>query len=729
MVGLNILKQFGLLILLWNSRSLASNVIEFNLLLNKTKPGIVCITETWFRLTSSHNFKGYNLFRKDRFGSTGGGVAILVRQDIAVLPNNFTYYQDGYLEALVVTVDIDDKNCNICVAYNPTENITEMEFTHYFNGLGNNSIFCGDFNAHDPLWTNRIGRHNSNFSGTSLMSSYISSLGFNLLTTPGLKTCMSASTGLYSTIDLMFGSGLFNIADEVVAHSSIGSDHIPIFYCFEVNPSLILSKSPHSWKLGGIKWAKWRKDIETEYDHNKTYSIPEFSQMLIDVTLKNAPLKSSDIKPRFGKPFWSQQCSYMVALRRRARAQYIKSPSRATRSNFYKQAALTKRFLRKQKRQSWHNFCNSLDSTTPSKKVWNMFRKMEGKQNFDFQYPIVHNGLFMQNSNMIANVFANYYSTVSFNSTLEVTDPRIANLTITAALSITSNAPYNDDFNLEELHNAILSLNHDSATGPDNIHNKFFINLPQSLYIKLLETINASWGQGLIPDEHKQATLIPILKPGKDKHETASYRPIALLSCFSKLIERLVFNRLYAYLENNNLLNKNQCGFRRGHSCLDILAYLEHYIQLALRSQKVLLIIFCDIEKAFDSASHLNILCTLLNKGIRGRMFRWFFDFFHNRSFNVRINNFYSDKTQLHQGVPQGAILSPLLFSLILSDMPSLHDTHSLLYADDLSMFVIEDSLGAAVDKLQTSVTSTSLWLKDKALKLNPSKSNLMMFF
>ena len=84
-------------------------------------------------------------------------------------------------------------------------------------------------------------------------------------------------------------------------------------------------------------------------------------------------------------------------------------------------------------------------------------------------------------------------------------------------MSITSNAPYNDDFNLEELHNAILSLNHDSATGSDNIHNKFFINLPQSLYIKLLETINASWGQGLIPDEHKQATLIPILKPGKDK--------------------------------------------------------------------------------------------------------------------------------------------------------------------------------------------------------------------
>ena len=142
MASLDILKQFGLLILLWNSRSLASNIIEFNHLLNNTKPGVVCITETWFRATSSHNFKGYNLFRKDRFGSMGGGVAILVWQDIVVVPNNFTYYQDGYLEALVVTIDLKDRNCNICVAYNPTQNVTEMEFSHYFNGLGSNSIFA-----------------------------------------------------------------------------------------------------------------------------------------------------------------------------------------------------------------------------------------------------------------------------------------------------------------------------------------------------------------------------------------------------------------------------------------------------------------------------------------------------------------------------------------------------------------------------------------------------------
>ena len=245
---------------------------------------------------------------------------------------------------------------------------------------------------------------------------------------------------------------------------------------------------------------------------------------------------------------------------------------------------------------------------------------------------------------------------------------------------------------------------------------------------KLLETINFHWKNGLVPDFHKVATLIPILKPGKDKHYPSSYRPIALLSCFSKLVERLIFNRLYTYLENNNLINKHQCGFRKQHSCLDILIYLEHHIQIALRQKKILLIVFCDIEKAFDSASHTAILHALFNKGIRGRLLRWIADFFSNRSFNIRINNNLSENFPSIQGVPQGSILSPLLFTLLLSDLPTFNHTHSLMYADDLSLFVLEDSLDEATRKLQISLDNCSAWLKNHALALNPSKTQLMMF-
>ena len=181
-------------------------------------------------------------------------------------------------------------------------------------------------------------------------------------------------------------------------------------------------------------------------------------------------------------------------------------------------------------------------------------------------------------------------------------------------------------------------------------------------------------------------------------------------------------------MENNNLINRNQCGFRRNHSCTDILTYLEHFIQIALREQNVLLIVFCDIEKAFDSASHLVILNTLINKGIKGRMLRWISDFFSNRSYKIRIGNIYSDEFSSNQGVPQGAILSPLLFTLLLSELPNFKDTHTLMYADDISLFVMEDTIECALNKLQSSLSNCFSWLKDRALTLNPNKTQLMMF-
>ena len=125
---------------------------------------------------------------------------------------------------------------------------------------------------------------------------------------------------------------------------------------------------------------------------------------------------------------------------------------------------------------------------------------------------------------------------------------------------------------------------------------------------KLLQSINEIWRSGLIPDGFKLSTLIPILKPGKCSEAVESYRPIALLSCFGKLIEKMVHKRLYSLIENRNLIPPFQSGFRSQRSCTDILVYLEHHIQLALRTQKVLIIVFFDIEKAFDTASQCGMI-------------------------------------------------------------------------------------------------------------------------
>ena len=182
------------------------------------------------------------------------------------------------------------------------------------------------------------------------------------------------------------------------------------------------------------------------------------------------------------------------------------------------------------------------------------------------------------------------------------------------------------------------------------------------------------------------------------------------------------------FMENKNYLPFFQCGFRIKHSCLDAQIYLENYIQISLRKQKVLLIVFFDIQKAFDSSSHTSILFNLLHKGIKGKMFKWLHDFLSNRTFRVRIGRDYSDDFNINSGVPQGAVLSPLLFAILLSNPPSIPDVHTEMFADDLSLFSVADDIETATIRLQNAINTYNKWLKDIGLLLNPLKTKLMLF-
>ena len=156
---------------------------------------------------------------------------------------------------------------------------------------------------------------------------------------------------------------------------------------------------------------------------------------------------------------------------------------------------------------------------------------------------------------------------------------------------------------------------------------------------------------------------------------------------------------------------------------------MEHHIQLALQTNTVLLIVFFfQIEKVFDSVLHIAILHTLFNKEIEGRVLKWIADFLSGRHFKVRINGKFSHTCETTTGVPQGAILSPLQLNILMSDFPNIKDTHCLSYADDISAFVLENSLEAAVNKLQSSISVINSWLNNQAFHLNSLKCRVMMF-
>ena len=207
----------------------------------------------------------------------------------------------------------------------------------------------------------------------------------------------------------------------------------------------------------------------------------------------------------------------------------------------------------------------------------------------------------------------------------------------------------------------LKSLNSSKANGPDNIGNLILKNNADSLSVPISFIINKSLAQGSFPNYWEQANVAPIFKKG-DRQDYRNYRPISLLSCTSKVLERVVYNKLYDHCDANNLLSSRNSGFKRNDGAVNRLLYLVDRIHKGLDDEKEIAMVFLDICKAFDRVWHKGLLFKLELFGVAGNVLQWFRSYLENRCQKVVINGVSSILKRLFAGVPQGSILGPLLF-------------------------------------------------------------------
>ena len=323
----SLLTMLGLTLLLWNCRSIFANLTEFKNLIFTHTPHIICLTETWLHEYDKLNIKNYTIYRYNRENGRGGGLAILIHHKIKSNKSSIPGYINGKLEILKVKINITQhKWSDLLLLYNPCEDITSNEFNYYFERMGENSIICGDLNAHHNYWNiSSTPRTHSNISGKNLFSTLQNS-NFTLLTPPGTKTYFNVRNGSESTLDLAFGKGKLNNIDKIDIHDPCGSDHFPVLYSFNIVPPKCTIQGSEKWNFKKFDWTNWRRDLENLSNNllnNSQTNISGIIDSVNDITKIYSSLKRNYYNPKFNKSFWTTECDIAINKRKIARKKLL----------------------------------------------------------------------------------------------------------------------------------------------------------------------------------------------------------------------------------------------------------------------------------------------------------------------------------------------------------------------------------------------------------------------
>ena len=715
-----------LTIMHWNAEGIKtrndgySKKLELENILSEKKVGICCLQETHLSADQPFKVRGYQCFRSDRIGRKKGGILTLVKNTMTALETKV--HMDG-AEYQTLHIKTDNLEFDLLNYYCPNTlplNMRSIEVTNAF-------LACGDFNSHSQSW----GYDHMDARGEEVESWQDENnlLLINQASDP--PTFYSRSWHTTSTPDLAFcTTGINSTITREVGDQLGGSDHRPVFLTLHgatVNESSPLPR----WNYKKAKWAVFKhrtsvlaKEIKTE-NRDINAVVRDFNQCILKAAKEAIPRGAR----RQYKPYWTSHLQNLQGELERTRKEVERN---ATQANHNKYQAAKARFQKgklEAQRESWKEKTESLNFEKDGKKLWRLTKQLNDEENrgnsaiaFEMNGAIVSG---KQAADHLAQEFAKISSiriTADQQKALREEKPEEVDDQTPEVMTV----PITES----ELGRAISKLGKRKSPGNDGITNEMLQHLGACAERKLLQIFNISWQTGQVPQEWKKATMIPLLKTGKDRKKASSYRPISLTSCVCKTLESIINHRMKWYLETEGILVPQQAGFRQCYSTEDQATYLSQVIEDAFQDKQHVLTAWIDLEKAFDKVWKEGLLVKLQQSGIQGKMFRWVKSYLHNRRARVRVNQQTSREVLMRHGVPQGGVLSPTLFLVFINDLirELRGGTKTALYADDLAMWCKDDSVVVATKRMQQALNKLSTWAEKWCVTINKEKSSTTLF-
>lgn len=710
-------------ILHWNAQSITDTFkrTELELLLNAERIDVVLLAETFLKPHLSFDLKDFVIYRNDRTTHPHGGVAICVRKS---LPHKLrSPFDTNSIENIAIELNINKKPTCIIAAYSPKYSHNFINDIQTLTSLNMQYLLMGDLNAKHTSW-NCI---KNNQAGIALFNLHQQSQ-FVIHHTP-VHTHFPHSGQTPSTIDLSLSNVNFNF-ELTALTGQLSSDHTPIV-C-EILANTDLNHKP----LFDYKKADWNK-FQRYITHNINeirlptsrqeidYAIDRFSILLVNARAISVPVFQPKNKPNISTNT-KQLIQQKNALNRLWQRTIPLAEKQQIKTEINRLQKLIKKCVNDDINQQWAAQLRNINKC--GKKLWSLSKKFKGK-NESTVNKIKIPGLQSIDDSDRANQLAKIYKK-SHDLTRSFThdnDSMVRNSirNFESMYYFDSQCP---SIAADEISNIIKCMRPFKAPGPDSIQNILLKNLPSNAIVWLTNSINACLKFNYWPTSFKTAKIVPILKAGKPATDAHSYRPISLLNAIGKILEKVIYNRLIAHIDDNQLLPDFQFGFRKGHSTTHQAMRIKKFIERNKRRKWSTGLVLLDIEKAFDSIWHDGLIYKLIQLKLPLYLVRMTDAFIRNRKFMVHVNNSTSDVMSMPAGLAQGTSISPILYSLFIADMPEFKSIDLALYADDTAAFTAAKQSNVIVHRLTQTLQNLELYFNKWKIKINANKTQAILF-